>query len=157
MKTLLDRFCRYVRIDTQADEAARTYPSTPGQLELGRLLVQELHALGLRDAVLVGWSMGAMVLWDYLGQFAADPRLAGAVVVSQGPSDLTQAGWPYGIADLTELRSYLQLAQDDFAAFFAGFRTTRFFAGAAVSSPTVSTRPAVLRSATEITMCDKRR
>jgi tripeptide aminopeptidase len=48
---LLDRFCRYVRIDTQADEASKTYPSTPGQLELGRLLAQELQALGVRDAV----------------------------------------------------------------------------------------------------------
>src|SRR5947209_15698275 len=50
MNTLLDRFCRYVRIDTQADETSKTYPSTPGQLELGRLLTQELRALGLRDA-----------------------------------------------------------------------------------------------------------
>jgi tripeptide aminopeptidase len=50
MKTLLDRFCRYVRIDTQADEAAKTYPSSPGQLELGRLLVSELKDLGLHDA-----------------------------------------------------------------------------------------------------------
>jgi tripeptide aminopeptidase len=50
MSTLLDRFCRYVRIDTQADEKATTYPSSPGQLELGRLLVQELLAMGLRDA-----------------------------------------------------------------------------------------------------------
>jgi tripeptide aminopeptidase len=48
---LLDRFCRYVRIDTQADEAATTYPSTRGQLELGRMLAQELQALGVRDAV----------------------------------------------------------------------------------------------------------
>jgi tripeptide aminopeptidase len=51
MKTLLDRFCRYVRIDTQADEKASTYPSSPGQLELGQLLVEELHELGLHDAV----------------------------------------------------------------------------------------------------------
>jgi tripeptide aminopeptidase len=43
---LLDRFCRYVRIDTQANELARTYPSSPGQLELGRLLAQELQAMG---------------------------------------------------------------------------------------------------------------
>src|SRR5262249_2687530 len=50
METLLDRFCRYVRIDTQADEKATTYPSSAGQLELGRLLVQELHAMGIRDA-----------------------------------------------------------------------------------------------------------
>jgi tripeptide aminopeptidase len=50
MNSLLDRFCRYVRIDTQADEKAATYPSSPGQLELGRLLTAELHGLGLRDA-----------------------------------------------------------------------------------------------------------
>src|SRR4051794_28751789 len=50
MDTLLDRFCRYARIDTQADESAGAYPSSPGQLELGRLLVEELGALGLADA-----------------------------------------------------------------------------------------------------------
>jgi tripeptide aminopeptidase len=50
MNTLLDRFCRYVRVFTQADESSKTYPSSPGQLELGRLLTEELRALGLRDA-----------------------------------------------------------------------------------------------------------
>src|SRR4051794_6753686 len=50
MNTLLDRFCRYARIDTQADEKATTYPSSAGQLDLGRLLVEELRAMGLRDA-----------------------------------------------------------------------------------------------------------
>lgn len=49
-RTLLDRFLRYVRIDTRADEQSTTYPSTPGQLELGRLLRDELLALGLADA-----------------------------------------------------------------------------------------------------------
>lgn len=48
--TLLDRFLRYVRIDTQADEKSTTYPSTPGQIELGRMLREELAALGLTDA-----------------------------------------------------------------------------------------------------------
>src|SRR5262245_12524452 len=48
MDTLLDRFCRYVRVNTQADESSSTYPSTPGQLELGRMLTDELRALGLR-------------------------------------------------------------------------------------------------------------
>jgi tripeptide aminopeptidase len=51
MDTLLDRFCRYARIGTQANEQATTYPSSSGQLDLGRLLVQELQAMGLRDAV----------------------------------------------------------------------------------------------------------
>ncbi|HEV8058931.1 MAG TPA: peptidase T [Gemmataceae bacterium] len=50
MNAPLERFCRYVRIDTQADETAATYPSSPGQLALGRLLAEELSALGLSDA-----------------------------------------------------------------------------------------------------------
>jgi tripeptide aminopeptidase len=49
MQSLLERFCRYVRIDTQANEAAGTYPSSPGQLELGRLLAGELRAMRLPD------------------------------------------------------------------------------------------------------------
>jgi tripeptide aminopeptidase len=48
---LLDRFCRYVQIDTQANESATCYPSSAGQLELGRLLRQELQAMGLTNAV----------------------------------------------------------------------------------------------------------
>ena len=47
---VLDRFVRYARIDTQSDRAHVQSPSTPGQLELGRLLVQELRAAGLDDA-----------------------------------------------------------------------------------------------------------
>ena len=50
MKTLLERFLRYVQIDTQADEKALTYPSSPGQLVLGRMLCDELLALGYVDA-----------------------------------------------------------------------------------------------------------
>jgi tripeptide aminopeptidase len=49
MDTLLDRFCRYVRIDTQSDEASTTYPSSAGQLQLGRLLAEELRAMGASD------------------------------------------------------------------------------------------------------------
>jgi tripeptide aminopeptidase len=47
---LLERFLRYVRIDTTAREGADVYPSSPGQLELGRMLVDELLAIGLTDA-----------------------------------------------------------------------------------------------------------
>jgi tripeptide aminopeptidase len=49
MSSLLERFCRYVKVDTQADEASETYPSTPGQLALGKLLAEELRAMGLAD------------------------------------------------------------------------------------------------------------
>jgi tripeptide aminopeptidase len=51
MEPLLDRFCRYARVDTQANEKATSYPSSPGQLELGRLVVAELQGMGIKDAV----------------------------------------------------------------------------------------------------------
>jgi tripeptide aminopeptidase len=46
---LLERFLRYVRVDTTAQPDATTYPSSPGELELGKLLVAELQALGIAD------------------------------------------------------------------------------------------------------------
>jgi tripeptide aminopeptidase len=49
---LLERFLRYVRVDTQSRRDRTGSPSTPGQLELGRMLVTELQALGLEDAAL---------------------------------------------------------------------------------------------------------
>jgi tripeptide aminopeptidase len=48
----LERFLRYVRIDTQADPASSTVPSTLKQLDLSRLLVEELKEIGLDDAEL---------------------------------------------------------------------------------------------------------
>jgi tripeptide aminopeptidase len=44
---LLERFLRYVRIDTASNRHAKTSPSTPGQLELARMLAGELQELGL--------------------------------------------------------------------------------------------------------------
>ena len=46
---LLQRFLRYVRVDTQSDETSDTFPSTPGQLVLLEMLKQELNELGAAD------------------------------------------------------------------------------------------------------------
>jgi tripeptide aminopeptidase len=48
----LDRFLRYVRIDTQSDEHCDSYPSTAKQLDLCRLLSDECSAIGLQDVSL---------------------------------------------------------------------------------------------------------
>ena len=48
--SVLDRFLRYVTIDTQSDPNSGSVPSTEKQKNLGRLLVQELHDLGISDA-----------------------------------------------------------------------------------------------------------
>lgn len=49
---VLERFLRYVQVDTQADESSTTYPSTEKQLVLQRMLVDELKRIGLADAAM---------------------------------------------------------------------------------------------------------
>ncbi|MFZ0391602.1 MAG: peptidase T [Calditrichia bacterium] len=48
-ENLLNRFLRYVKIDTQSDENSQTYPSTEKQLNLSRMLVDELNELGMQQ------------------------------------------------------------------------------------------------------------
>jgi tripeptide aminopeptidase len=50
MNKNIERFIRYAKIDTQADENSFTVPSTEKQKDLSRLLVKELKELGLKDA-----------------------------------------------------------------------------------------------------------
>jgi tripeptide aminopeptidase len=54
-KELLDRFLRYVQVDTQSDENSTSFPSTEKQKDLARMLVEELKALGLSDAAMDQW------------------------------------------------------------------------------------------------------
>ncbi len=53
--TVVDRFLRYVQIDTQSDPQSRTNPSTEKQKDLSRVLVEELRTMGIADAELDEW------------------------------------------------------------------------------------------------------
>ena len=68
---VLERLLRYARVDTQAAYRAQQRPSTEKQLELSRLLVEELRALGLEDARLT----------EEFNVFASLPGVDGAPVV----------------------------------------------------------------------------
>ena len=48
--TVTERFIRYAKIDTQSDPNSTTCPSTMKQKNLGKLLVEELIAMGIKDA-----------------------------------------------------------------------------------------------------------
>ena len=52
MSDVLERFLRYVKIDTESARDSETYPSTAKQLELLRLLADELRQIGLRDVAM---------------------------------------------------------------------------------------------------------
>jgi tripeptide aminopeptidase len=48
--TVLDRFLKYVKVDTQSDPNSKTFPSTEKQKNLAKILVEELLEIGLSDA-----------------------------------------------------------------------------------------------------------
>ena len=50
--SVLERFLRYVQIDTTADPEATCFPSSEKQKDLSRVLVQELLELGIQDAIM---------------------------------------------------------------------------------------------------------
>src|SRR5262245_24130522 len=68
METLLQRFCRYVRIDTAAIESSTTYPSSPGQKVLARMLEEELRALGAQDVSVDEYSIVQATIPSNLGR-----------------------------------------------------------------------------------------
>ena len=77
--------------------------------ELGHTLPQHardvrsfLDQLDLDDVVLVGWSMGAIVSWEFVDQFGTD-RIRGLVDVDMEPSPLKRDGYDYGSYEIEGL------------------------------------------------------
>ena len=50
--TAVDRFLRYVQVDTQSDPHSPSQPSTMKQKDLSKILVEELKEMGISDAEL---------------------------------------------------------------------------------------------------------
>ncbi|WP_440603764.1 peptidase T [Bacillus sp. GB_SG_008] len=49
---IIERFTRYVQVDTQSDAESHTVPSTPGQIEFAKQLVEELKSIGLSEVTM---------------------------------------------------------------------------------------------------------
>lgn len=52
MKDVKNRFLDYVKVNTKSDETTRKTPSTDGQLELGKILAEELKSIGVKDVTI---------------------------------------------------------------------------------------------------------
>ena len=102
---LLDRFLRYVRIDTQSRRDRTASPSTPGQLELGRMLVAELQELGVSDAEL---DANGYIVGTVPGTTNGDAPVVGLLAhmdtspdaPSQGIEPLVHPGYDGGVVEL---------------------------------------------------------
>ncbi len=73
-----------------------------------------LDALRVERPVLVGWSMGAMVAWDYLRTYGQD-QVRGLVIVDQPPSDFAWDGYAWGMFSPHVLDEAVTEVQTDLA------------------------------------------
>ncbi|ADO77495.1 peptidase T [Halanaerobium praevalens] len=51
MNKIIERFKKYIAVDTRSDSNSETVPSTKGQLKLGKILIEELKELGLENII----------------------------------------------------------------------------------------------------------
>jgi len=73
----------------------------PSLAAAAQTLADLLEAQDLSDAVLVGWSMGAAVAWQFIEQFGAD-RVAGLMTVDMSPKLGCRPDWPHGLIGQSE-------------------------------------------------------
>jgi tripeptide aminopeptidase len=94
MQSVIERFIRYVKIDTESARKSDTYPSTLKQLNLAKLLENELKELGLEDARTDGYGyvtatlpanidLADVLVVGFLAHMDTSPDLSGANVNPQ--------------------------------------------------------------------------
>ncbi|HRT34207.1 MAG TPA: peptidase T [Bacteroidales bacterium] len=52
MESVIDKFLRYISVETTSDPDSETQPSTPSQVEFMKILVKELEQMGVKDVSL---------------------------------------------------------------------------------------------------------
>ncbi len=93
MQHIIDRFVKYVKIDTESDPNSNTTPSTKKQFDLANLLVHELKTIGLTDVSIdeFGYVMGTLPsnvahevpVIGFVSHFDTSPDFCGANVNPQ--------------------------------------------------------------------------
>jgi tripeptide aminopeptidase len=85
-ETAVDRFLRYVRIDTQSREDQTTTPSTPTQWTLANLLAEELRDLGASDVRVNEYCMVYASVPGNLGESSGVPVIGFISHVDTSPA-----------------------------------------------------------------------
>lgn len=117
-RELSDRY-RIVVPDMRGHGNSTNFDSGDGIETLAGDLEQLLVQLDLKDVIFVGWSMGALVAWE----FARGPqrgRVAGIVTIDMVPRVLNGDGWQHGLRSGTHLYDVdidLTKMRDDWRAF----------------------------------------
>lgn len=122
---VLERFLRYIKIDTQSDENSETCPSTAKQFDLGKLLTAELKQLGLADAGMDenGYVMATLPantdkkipVIGFIAHMDTSPDMPGAGVNPQFIKNYTgddvvinkEKGLVLSVSEFPELKNYI--------------------------------------------------
>jgi len=100
----------------RSEKTTRGHTVPPYAADLQAILAR----LSVQRPVMVGWSMGAMVAYEYLRAFGQS-SVAGLVIVDQPPSDFAWDGYEFGVITLDALREMNEQLQIDQAALVAEF------------------------------------
>lgn len=122
------------QLETLCDRFHLLCPDLPGhrnsiapltELTIPRL-ADGLHHLiterGIGNVVLVGWSMGAMVAFDYIARYGSE-ALAGLVVEDMTVRIINDADWPFGIRngfDTAQSEAAVQAMRNDWPSYAQG-------------------------------------
>ena len=107
--------CRLILFDLPGHGQSEARPAGHTVAAYAEALHRLMEALDLRDAVLVGWSMGAFVMWDYLHNHGRQ-RTERCVVVDELASDFKWPDYPHGALDLPRLCNLMAQIQSDYAS-----------------------------------------
>ncbi|MCA0989295.1 alpha/beta fold hydrolase [Guptibacillus algicola] len=88
-------------------------------------LKQFIEKLDLREVTLVGWSMGAFVIWEYIHQFGEE-GLKGTIIVDELASDFKWPDFEIGAFDLPALTGMMRQIQTDQEGLLKGFLPLMF-------------------------------
>ncbi len=107
---------RVVAVDLRGHGDSSDAPSGHTIPQYARDLRQLIESLGIERPILLGWSMGAFVAWEYILQFGTG-GLAGLIVSDEAASDFKWDDFPHGFIDLPTLHSLMSDVQGDKDAF----------------------------------------
>ena len=124
-RALADAGLRFISMDFpghgESDDPSRNH-IIPKYAEALNAVMQEKN---LKDAILVGWSMGAFVAWQYLMDFGPE-RVSGVVVVDETPTDLKREDYDLAPLDLSGLAHFTELCQTDYGSVADAFMALMF-------------------------------
>ena len=88
-----------ITFDQRGHGRSAAGPKPPTLEHLSDDLCELFDQLGLSNAVCVGWSMGAMVVWRALMDRSFVSRVRGVASIDMSPRITNDAGWSLGLAD----------------------------------------------------------